>query len=359
LRRALKNVFSKSRNRAETRPLKNRQKLTGEVVIRPARYSFLQLAAWRDGVVQYVPEVAGIHTIGIDKAANSILIGVTDADAKSAANRVATTLGVPSDALVILVRPAERNFSTLSDYAPNGLFLGGLRIESYSSGSLYAVCNIGYNANSGQAFLTNSHCTGYRGPDPASDLTVFFQPDGGGAYIRNEADDPAYFSNFINSYCPSAEPVCRWSDAAQVNYTSATAPGSAGQGLIYRTTFASGTFGQSGSTEISGTLTINSTADYPVQGLELDKIGAATGWTYGNVSQTCMDVYSEGYYFLCQDFVVATGTFGDSGSPVFQFNGDVVTFYGLLRGGAPDHYSFSSYGNIGSDFGIAPSPVRY
>jgi hypothetical protein len=87
--------------------------------------------------------------------------------------------------------------------------------------------------------------------------------------------------------------------------------------------------------------------------------GAATGWTYGNVSQTCMDVYSEGYYFLCQDFVVATGTFGDSGAPVFQFNGDVVTFYGLLRGGAPDHYSFSSYGNINSDFGIAPSPVRY
>lgn len=313
---------------------------------------------WLNGGVRPVKSPI-TFTIGIDKAANSILIAVTDADARAAARQIATTLGVPSDALVIQVRAAERNFSTLSDYAPNGLFLGGLRIESYSSGFLYAVCNIGYNANSGQAFLTNSHCTGYRGPDPASDPTVFFQPDGNGAYIGNESYDPPYFSNFTNSYCPSAQPVCRWSDAAQINYTSATAPGSAGQGLIYRTTFASGTFGQSGSVEISGTFTINSTADYPVQGLELDKIGAATGWTYGNVSQTCMDVYSEGYYFLCQDFVVATGTFGDSGAPVFQFNGDVVTFYGLLRGGAPDHYSFSSYGNIGADFGIAPSPVRY
>ena len=73
-----------------------------------------------------------------------------------------------------------------------------------------------------------------------------------------------------------------------------------------------------------------------------------------------MEVASGPYYYLCQDFVAATAAPGDSGAPVFFYNGDgTVSLYGILRGGTSSRFTFSSYGNIGADFGIAPPAVRY
>lgn len=63
-------------------------------------------------------------------------------------------------------------------------------------------------------------------------------------------------------------------------------------------------------------------AAYPVAGQTLEKIGRTTGWTYGQVTNTCVDtnVAGSNITLLCQDYVSAGIGAGDSGSPVFAWN---------------------------------------
>lgn len=108
----------------------------------------------------------------------------------------------------------------------------------------------------------------------------------------------------------------------------------------------------------SGSITIDSAnprfniigeAAYPVAGGTLQKIGRTTGWTYGQVTNTCADTNVSGsnITLLCQDYVRAGVGPGDSGSPVFAWNGGSdITLYGLLWGGGTNTFAFSAMSNI-------------
>jgi len=66
----------------------------------------------------------------------------------------------------------------------------------------------------------------------------------------------------------------------------------------------------------------------------LDKVGIASGWTSGSVTETCKDVEGETeVVVLCADEVEFSVTWGDSGGPVFRYLGDgTVEFRGIVFG---------------------------
>jgi hypothetical protein len=83
-------------------------------------------------------------------------------------------------------------------------------------------------------------------------------------------------------------------------------------------------------------------------GSELDKVGRTTGWTFGAVNDTCqnINVTDADVTLFCQHRVRRiSGTHrmtnnGDSGSPVFQWQGSTVVLSGILWGGPDDGSSF-------------------
>jgi hypothetical protein len=101
---------------------------------------------------------------------------------------------------------------------------------------------------------------------------------------------------------------------------------------------------------------------FPTVGMILDKVGRTTGWTFGRVSASCVNVnvLNTNITMLCQDIVDRTsGTnmitdLGDSGSPVFRWSGgNTVSLAGVLWGGnqTGTQWVFSAMSNIESELG--------
>jgi hypothetical protein len=96
----------------------------------------------------------------------------------------------------------------------------------------------------------------------------------------------------------------------------------------------------------------------PVQGMEADKLGRTTGWTYGTVTETCTDVLALGtnHIRFCQSTVDTGANSRVSGSPVFaRRGGNNVTLLGILWGGSTDSenpkFVFSPMSDIEREFG--------
>jgi hypothetical protein len=228
--------------------------------------------------------------------------------------------------------------ATLNDSAH--IRLGGLQIEMLPT---FGPCTIGINVNGGTGFLTASHCTEKRGPDPTYNVTQTeaFQPTvSSGNYLGTEVDDPAWFALAPDNCCIFAEPKCRYSDVARLAYEPAFTPLFAGELKIEKTTYAGTGTAQEGSKVISGTLEILGEMDGWDEGKRIDKIGAVTGWTYGIITNPCEDYRTlDNYYLLCQARV--TGGYanqGDSGAPAFWLEAGASTAYwaGILAQGGVD-----------------------
>jgi hypothetical protein len=76
-------------------------------------------------------------------------------------------------------------------------------------------------------------------------------------------------------------------------------------------------------------------------GTRIDKMGRTTGWTWGEVTETCVDIpdwfveyYGPGTSLLCQTEANYNSDPGDSGAPVFTWPlyGDEVTLRGIHVG---------------------------
>ena len=85
---------------------------------------------------------------------------------------------------------------------------------------------------------------------------------------------------------------------------------------------------------------------YAWMGSEVNKVGRTTGWTYGRVIGTCVDVdvNRSNVTLFCQTIANAGARVGDSGSPVFRWNGGkfrAIEAVGLLWGVTSRSFLFS------------------
>ena len=90
-------------------------------------------------------------------------------------------------------------------------------------------------------------------------------------------------------------------------------------------------------------------------GTVVNKVGRTTGWTQGQVSNSCVTTNVSGTSIaqICQTFVQAGVGGGDSGSPVFIItSGDNVALAGILWGGSGSSlFVFSPLRNIERELG--------
>ncbi|HEY7770218.1 MAG TPA: hypothetical protein VIB55_18775 [Longimicrobium sp.] len=311
-----------------------RDRRTGELRVLAGRYSFSQLAAWRDRLMALLP-MPGVVFVDADEAFNRVRIGVWTNEARLAVPAAAVRLGVPLEALVLSDERSLRPLVRLAD-AAGPLVPGGYRVSFASDLSTIVQCSLGFNVLGldDAGYVTAAHCSRVQG---RTDRTVHQQP-GESELLGMETADPLMFRG---GACP-ADRRCRYSDAARFRY----APGHVADPAIARTA-------EPGSREVAGTLRVAGESPYPVAGEMLDKVGAETGWTFGAVAATCVHVNVDGtdVTLLCQDVVDAEAEGGDSGGPVFAWRGGEATLAGVLWGGTGKRFYFSAMGNVEAELG--------
>lgn len=303
---------------------------------RTATYPFLELARYRTVLRQGIFAIPGVVSLGVRESANRVKVGLEQAGAEVSVRKLMSELGVPQASVLFVVEgrgqdlvtahratTTTRGSSTLTlrNQQPNGRIQGGWEIGRSNAG-----CTLGFAAlrrsDHLPVFITASHCTSVR---TSYDGSVFTQPLYGHQVGSEILDPPSY---------PCSYPVspCRNSDAAMIQ---AHVP--IDLGLIARTTQAS----PIGCEHCAEPLTIDPTQPVFVIGARndnvfenetLNKVGRTTGWTRGNVEDTCDDYKSglaganDPWIKQCSDRVDFSIDGGDSGSPVFSLapNGTAV-----------------------------------
>ncbi|MEX0761182.1 MAG: hypothetical protein WD208_06575 [Dehalococcoidia bacterium] len=163
--------------------------------------------------------------------------------------------------------------------------------------------------------------------------------------IGTETHDAPFFTAATSSACDTGR-YCRYSDA---NFYTKGIGVTSTQGGVAKPT------NSSGSVTIGGEFRITAEGGLPSLGLTLNKVGRTSGWSQGDVTDTCVDVYTTYYgndlQFKCQYGVQATQVGGDSGAPVFRITNspatDDVTLYGIATATIDgDEFYFSYLGNI-------------
>jgi hypothetical protein len=286
-----------------------------------------------------------------DEEAGQLVFGVETSSAGQAAQALLARHGVPATAYRIeLASPIHFMSDNLrSEHRPT---VGGLQLhwDSYA-------CTLGFNVGhaGGRSFITNSHCTTVQGENSG---TYYNQPSRSASPtpIADEADDPAYSPNLAG--CSSGK-RCRYSDAARALYRSGA---SSSQGVIAKTTGEN-----NGSLVVAGSFSVTEQNDNATTfSGTIHKVGRTTGWTSGNVTNTCATVNVSGsdIQLLCQTLVQRRGRSivggGDSGSPVFRvLNGDNVQLVGVLWGGSMngDLFVFSPLSGIQSELGSVAATI--
>jgi hypothetical protein len=292
-------------------------------------------------VVTEVMATQGTVFGGRDQDAGILVFGVENDGAARGVRNALTRLGIPATEYDIQVTDPIHFMSDnlRSEHRP---VVAGIQL--HWSGY---VCTLGFNVDhaGGRSFITNSHCTdkqGTTGNTQYNQPTRTVSPDP----IAFEADDPAYWKG---DKCSRGK-NCRYSDAARALYVA----GVESQARIAKTTgINSGSLTVDGHFSITGQNNTSTTFSGTIQ-----KVGRTTGWTSGNVTDTCVTVNVSGsnIQLLCQTIVRNPGVRivqgGDSGSPVFTGSSN-VTLQGILWGGnsAGDLFVFSPFKSIQDELG--------
>ena len=341
------NLLSEGAGQVHSEGTQTASQKPAEVKLLKGQYDIATLANWRGDVDRTLGSSSVILT-DLDEAKNRMRIGVEAGSSRAQLEQQLSAQGIPLEAVIIEeIEPFSLASHTLrSKVRPNQ---GGYQIAGRYGSSGWA-CTLGFNAyrSSLRGFITNSHCTGRQG---GVEYTPIYQPTAYSSnYIGYEVLDPSYFTG---GACPSGR-RCRYSDSAFIRYTSSA---SSSLGRVARTT------SWGGSTTINHsapTMRITGEVSYPKVGEYLDKVGRTTGWRFGKVSATCVNINVNGTNItqLCQDTVKRIGGSaivgsGDSGSPVFKWLGSTVKLYGVLWGqnGSGTEFTFSAMQNIEYELG--------
>ncbi len=304
-----------------------------------ARFAYGDLDRWFQQVSTHAFEQGGVVFVDLDEASNRVLVGVERGSSHANIRSLAARLGVPAEAITVRDVDPIRFAATLRDQVRP--VVAGLQINF----SLF-VCSIGFNATSGgqASFVTASHCSDRQG---GVEGTEYFQPleSVAGSKIGTEVADPEYTRDLAG--CPRGA-RCRRSDASRAAYDSSVGFTLGG---IAQTTGVN-----DGSLTIAGTFTINGEGG-EVVGDAANKIGRTTGWTAGEITNTCVTtgVFGSNIVLICQNFVSAGVGGGDSGSDVFMRPGGSsrVRLLGVLWGGnsAGTLFVYSPIANIEQELG--------
>jgi len=324
------------------------------------------LRDWRNQVKRDVllthPDAAWID---LDEARNQVAIGLATGSGRRDVLESVRRLGVPPDAIRIEVTGRDTpNDLLTSKVRP---VVGGLAHAVTFNGisQLVPWCTFAFNAryNSTDVILTASHCTSrIYGNDLTP--TVFYQNTINQLdRIGSESYDPAATGASCVNPNGYFEHCHRFSDASMILYDAGV---SFNLGYLARTASRSMTWGTDGSKTIDAAnprFRITASQSYPVANVRVDKVGWKTGWTSGLITATCVDLLGADYWW--RDCSYKAGYWsdnGDSGSPVFVWNGDTtVTLVGIHWGhNTQGQYSdFSPMGGIYQDFGsmVAELPL--
>lgn len=330
---------------------------TANLTVLPGAFTYAQLETWYKMARPAVFTVPGFVLGDVDEGRNRIRIGVSDPGAVAAVRAAFTLLGVPSEAVIVEVRPSITTMATLRDRVRP--LQGGLQINFFATdagtpGPSF-LCTLGFNVDIDgvKSFITNSHCSNVEGGTTLpTDYYQSLRSDGAPSFIGTEADDPDWTLFVDNSECP-APFACRYSDAARVQYAP---DAEVALGLIAEVPGVSSL--DDTTHTILGSYVIGYERLDPIQGEIVNKIGRTTGRTAGVTTGTCVDVLALGttHVRLCQATVSALVDGGDSGSPVFSYDGNIViTLLGILWGGSTDsanpEFTYSPLSGIRRELG--------
>jgi hypothetical protein len=306
--------------------------------VRKADFDWASLERWQSQASTQALATRGAVFVDADEATNRVRIGVERGTTAAGVSAAIARLGIPSSAVIVQETEPFRQLATLQDRVRP--VPGGVQINFPGF-----LCSIGFNAtrNGQRSFITASHCTNVQG---GTEATPYWQPTqtADPVQIATEVADPTYFRG---NGCPFLR-RCRRSDASRAAYASGTA---STLGAIARTTGPN-----NNSLTISGSFTITAEGN-PVVGQTANKVGRTTGWTRGNITNTCVNVNVSGSRItqLCQTIVSAGVAGGDSGSPVFlqpNSGSNNVTLLGILWGGSGSStFVFSPISNVESELG--------
>ena len=287
-----------------------------------------RLAALFDQASSDVLALPGAVYADHDEAVGRLVFGVENAASVTGVRNALARLGISGDEAEIRITPPIRQMATLRDvFRPT---VAGIQIHFGNY-----LCTMGFNvthSSGDRSFITNSHCTNTQG---GVEGTTYTQPLSSvdGTIIATEVADPTYSRG---GTCPRGR-KCRYSDAARARYASTVA---SNQGEIAKP------LGTGGTLEVSGVFTVtgqDAATKTFAKGTVVNKVGRTTGWSQGQVSNSCVNTNVSGSSItqLCQTFVSAAVGSGDSGSPVFRItSGDNVTLVGILWGGSSDNRTF-------------------
>ena len=307
----------------------------GPVVVESSHYDARELWEYRVRVLQEVFGGGGVHRLDQDETRGVIRIGI---DATTSPLEVAARVaaaGIPADAVLIEFRGRAQRQATLRDRLRP--VPGGMKIEVENGGTCTLTVNAFRSWGESWGFLTNSHCTSVFGA--AGGEAAYQNKDSTGNVIGWELLDPPLWQPGVY-LCPSVVDGCRYTDAAYFVYESSSYPDSM---TIGRTTSSSGSY------------TINSShprfhvsgpdIEYPSLETEVHKIGQASGWTHGDVIETCEDVTFQDVLTFCAYLADYGNDYGDSGAPVFTWDGnsDTVELIGMHFAGNGSEGYFSPW----------------
>lgn len=318
--------------------------------VNTAEFRYDELAAWYRALV--VEAGASMTRGSIGVRSNRILIGAPSAQDEANVKHAAGFIGIPERAIEIRLAQAVVPLSDLTGVhrpVPSGI----KAVYNAASGSTpsHPTCTLGPNLTRlGQrGFLINSHCTKFPAAgsqDPSADppwaplnadsIAFYWQPTKDPFswtlfQIGNEALDPRPITGcgFVNDRCRETDAAIglyKESIGSELGKIARPASRNTGELSLHPTT-----------PRFHITVAL---VDWSLEGEVLEKVGIRTGWSGGQVVDSCVDVPLAAVLntaILCSMEVEATAGSTDSGAPVFSIiSGAEVDLRGMLWGGTPE-----------------------
>jgi hypothetical protein len=350
------------------------------VVVHQGQYSFSQLEYWRDiiydGLFTRDPDLT---ILDLDEAANRVRIeaAVSNPNAFVGITRRLADLGVDTAAVLMTWTSPPRQLSARSPYAAVSVpadirdyadsLAGGLAVGLYNDTTYATWCTLGIAGSwSGEpVVVTASHCSATKWGLDGRNLyqEINKAPLGSARHVANEAYDPAGYTCGFNTCRASDASV--WATDVGIPLRVGAILNAAGNGG-----YLDGGYGGFAPDVTTPYLTVGQVENGDlIVGQIVHKLGAKTGHTWGDLTNTCED-HQDGTWggakitrCVYRAGLVTDG--GDSGGPVWvDYNGTWVKFAGILLGEIGDRMVFSKWSRVVSDLGsinilggTAPTPT--